>query len=142
MKGYLIDAQTKSIHIVEVSGVKSAASLIGPDCKDLNEIFSFRNGDTIFADKCGFWPEKERIKNPEYMGMITSDMEITSLWPFYGRILILGCSINTHLYNPNCTYENPCDVKSTEEQIAFWVRFFTAEDGWNWLTYNFNCDLV
>lgn len=133
MKGYLIDAQTRSIDIVEVADVKSAARIIHPDCKGLNEIFSFRNGDTIFADNCGFYPEKARIENPEFMGMITSDMEITYLWPFYGRILILGCSIDSSV----CTYEDPCDVRLTKEQVEFWTRFFTAEDGWHWLNYNF-----
>lgn len=133
MKGYLIDAQTKSIHIIEVGSVESAAKLVHPECTGLREVFSFRNGDTIFADECGFYPEKERIGDPKFMGMITSDMEITNLWPFYGRILILGCSERS----VDCTYENPCDVELTMEQVEFWVRFFTAEDGWHWLNYNF-----
>jgi len=136
MKGYLIDAPTKSIHIVEVAGVESAKSLISKDCKGLNEILSFRNGDTVFADNCGFYPELDKMDNPETMGMITSDTFINDLWPFFNRILILGCSIKSD----SCTYENPCDVKSTEEQIMFWIKFFPKDEGMNWLAYNFMVD--
>lgn len=136
MKGYLIDAQSKTIHLVEVGSVKTAHHLIGPHTEGLVEVIRFRNGDAVFADSCGFYNE-----NPDYsleqMGLITSDMIWTDVRPFYTRVLVLGCSKNS----TNCGYDSNCDVRSTEAEILFWTRFFPKDLGMQWLNYNYGEDI-
>lgn len=136
MKGFLLDAQSKSIHLVEVGGVNSAHHLIGPNTKGIIEVLQFRNGDAVFADSCGFYNE-----NPDWslenMGLITSDMIWSHVRPFFSRVLVLGCSLGS----VKCGYDSNCDVRSTEEEILFWTRFFDKKSGLSWLDYNFREDI-
>jgi hypothetical protein len=132
MKGYLIDAQTRTIHLVEVGSVKTAHHLISPTCTEIIEVLQFRNGDAVFSDACGFWKEFEGDR-PASMGLISSDMLWKEIRPFWSRVLVLGCSYTSR----NCRYDSSCDVRSTEEQILFWTRFFDSDDGYRWLTYNY-----
>lgn len=134
MKGYLIDAQTRSIHRIEVAGFNSCKHLIGPNCKGLVEMFQFSNGDAVFKDACGLYGEFPDGKNrPENMGLITSDMFYDNVFPFFSRVLVLGVSEKS----AKCKYDSDCDAKSTEEFLHFWTRFFTNDEGFNWLSYNY-----
>lgn len=136
MKGYLIDAQSKTIHLVEVGSVKTAHTLISSTCTEIMEVLQFRNGDAVFADAGGFWNEFQGYR-PEHMGLITSDMFWSQVRPFWSRVLVLGCSYKS----VDCNYEGNCDVRSTEEDILFWTRFFKADDGFSWLSYNYGEDI-
>ena len=136
MKGYLIDAQTRSIHLVEVNSVNTANHLIGPNCTELIEVLQFRNGDAVFADASGFWNEFQGLA-PENMGLIGSDMFWHHVRPFWSRVIVLGCSYRSS----ECGYDGNCDVRSTEEDILFWTKFFKAEDGFNWISYNYAEDI-
>jgi hypothetical protein len=136
MKGYLIDAQTRSIHVIEVASVSSASHLVAEDCSSLVEAFSFKNGDTVFHDLRGFERHRATIQNipmsEKSMGIINSDTFHDWVLPFFGRVLILGVSYKSI----RCNLESNCDVRSTEEEIMFWTRFLNYEDGVDWITYN------
>jgi hypothetical protein len=136
MKGYLLDAQSKTIHLVEVGGVGSAHHLIGPNTEGLIEVLRFRNGDAVFADSCGFWNENPLV-SAESMGLICSDMIWTDVRPFFSRVLVLGCSKDS----TNCGYDSNCDVRSTLDEIVFWTKFFPKELGMQWLNYNYMEDI-
>jgi hypothetical protein len=137
MKGYLIDAQAQTIHLVEVGSVESANHLFGPNCTGIVERLRFRNGDAVFFDNCGLYKEYPEGPRPDNMGLITSDMFWTDVIPFFGRALVLGCSKDS----VNCNYSSNCDVRSTEDKIAFWTKFFTHDEGFHWLDYNYRIDM-
>lgn len=136
MKGYLIDAQNRTIHLVEVGSLKSATKLISPNCEELMEVVQFSNGDAVFADAVGFYNENPH-GTAQYMGLIVSDMFWSQVRPFWSRLLVLGCSRDS----VDCNYNSNCDVRSSMEKIEFWTKFFPAEEGRHWLDYNYMIDM-